>query len=228
MTPAAEPDASLVEYLKTVDTPTLSNAVELLRVRPQNEGFAPCRLRCLFPELGRMVGYAVTAHVETMTKGAIDWHVFFRLYQAVAEGPKPAVVVFQEAGPRPDFAAHCGEVMATIFKRVGALGLVSDCAVRDIPEVRAMRFHYFAKGSVASHAHFRIVRVGIPVQVQGLVVQPQDLLHGDENGLITLPREGLEKLPEAVDAVRSRERELMEFVRGPEFTLDRLRNRMLE
>ena len=72
------------------------------------------------------------------------------------------------------------------------------------------------------------MRVGIPVQVQGLVVQPQDLLHGDENGLITLPREGLEKLPEAVDAVRSRERELMEFVRGPEFTLDRLRNRMLE
>jgi regulator of RNase E activity RraA len=228
MTPGADPSLSLVDYLKTVDTPTLSNAVEFLRVRPQNEGFAPYHLRCLFPELGRMVGYAVTAHVETMTKAAIDWQVFFRLYQAVAEAPKPAVVVFQEAGPHPDFAAHCGEVMATIFKRVGAIGLVSDCAVRDVPEVRAMRFQYFAKGSVASHAHFRIVRLGIPVQVQGLVVHPQDLLHGDENGLITLPLEGLEKLPEAVDAVRSRERKLMEFVRGPEFTLDRLRNRMVE
>ena len=228
MTPAAGPNLSLIDYLKTVDTPTLSNAIELLRVRPQNEGFAACHLRCLFPELGRMVGYAVTAHVETMTKAAIDWEIFFRLYQAVAEAPKPVVVIFQEAGPHPDFAAHCGELMATIFKRLGAIGLVSDCAVRDVPEVRAMRFQYFAKGSVASHAHFRIVRLGIPVQVQGLVVRPQDLLHGDENGLITLPREGLEKLPEAVDTVRSRERELMEFVRGPEFTLDRLRNRMLE
>jgi regulator of RNase E activity RraA len=228
MTPAPDSSLSLIDYLQTVDTPTVSNAVEMLRLRPQNEGFSPYHLRCLFPELGRMVGYAVTAHVETMTKAVIDWQVFFRLYQAVAEAPKPAIVVFQEAGPHPDFAAHCGEVMATIFKRVGAIGLVSDCAVRDIPEVRAMGFHYFAKGTVASHAHFRIVRLGIPVQVQGLVVHPQDLLHGDENGLITLPREGLEKLSEAVDGVRSRERKLMEFVRGSEFNLDRLRNRMLE
>src|SRR5215831_2224715 len=157
MTPATDPNFSLVDYLKTVDTPTLSNAIELLRVRPQNEGFAPYHLRCLFPELGRMVGYAVTAHVETMTNAAVDRHVFFRLYQAVAEAPKPAVVVFQEAGPHPDFAAHCGEVMATVFKRVGAVGLVTDCAVRDIPEVRAMKFQYFAKGGVASHSHFRIM-----------------------------------------------------------------------
>jgi regulator of RNase E activity RraA len=217
-----------MDYLRTVDTPTLSNAIELLGLRPRSEGFASCHVRCLFPQLGRTVGYAVTAHVETMTQAAVDRRIFVQLCQAVADSPKPALVAFQEVGPQPDYAAHCGEVMATIFTRLGAVGLVSDCAVRDLPEVRAMRFHYFARGAVTSHAYFRIVRVGIPIQVQGMVIRPGDLLHGDENGLLAVPAEAQDGLPGAVDKIRSRERELMEFVRGPEFTFDRLSNRLLE
>ena len=88
--------------------------------------------------------------------------------------------------------------MATILTRIGAIGLVTDCAVRDIVEVRAMKFLYFARGLVASHANFRIVRVGIPIQVEGLAIRPGDLLHGDENGLIAVPGEGVTRLPDAV------------------------------
>ena len=222
------PETNWMDFLKGVDTPTLSNAIETLRLRPQSAGFAPCQICCLFPEFGRMVGYAVTAQVETMTATAGDRTVFLSLYEAVMESPKPAVVAFQEVGPQPDYAAHCGEVMATIFQRLGAVGLVSDCAVRDIPEVRALRFRYFARGAVASHAYFRIVRVGVPIQVQGLPISPGDLLHGDENGLIVVPKEALDKLPAAVDAVRNKEGALMEFVRGPAFTFEGLRQRMLE
>ena len=228
MTLNAGSDIAMVDYLKGVDTPTLSNAIETLRLRPQNAGFAPLQISCLFPEFGRMVGYAVTAQVETMSATTADRKTFLSLYEAVMHSPKPAVVTFQEIGPQPDYAAHCGEVMATIFQRLGAIGLVSDCAVRDIPEVRALRFHYFARGAVASHAYFHIVRVGVPIQVNGLVVHPNDLLHGDENGLIVVPKEGLEKLPAAVEAVRARERALMEFVRGPNFNFEGLRERILE
>jgi regulator of RNase E activity RraA len=221
-------DTAMVDYLKGVDTPTLSNAIETLRLRPQNAGFAPLQTSCLFPEFGRMVGYAVTAQVETMTATTEDWTIFLSLFETVMHSPKPAVVAFQEIGPQPDYAAHCGEVMATIFQRLGAVGLVSDCAVRDIPEVRALRFHYFARGAVASHAYFHIVRVGVPIQVCGLAIHPNDLLHGDENGLIVVPKEGLEKLPAAVEAVRARESALMEFVRGPNFNFEGLRERFLE
>ena len=228
MTLNAGSQTAWVDYLRGVDTPTLSNAIETLRLRPQNAGFAPLEVSCLFPEFGRMVGYAVTAKVETMAATTIDRKIFLSLYEAVMNSPKPAVVAFQEIGPHGDYAAHCGEVMATIFQRLGAVGLVSDCAVRDIPEVRALRFHYFARGRVASHAYFHIVRVGVPIQVSGLVIHPNDLLHGDENGLMVVPKDGLEKLPAAVEAVRARERELMEFVRGPEFNFEGLRERILE
>jgi 4-hydroxy-4-methyl-2-oxoglutarate aldolase len=225
---AASASESCIEYLKTVDTPTLSNAIELLKLRPRSDGFTPLSVRCLSPELGRMVGYAVTAQVETMSEGPLDWSLFLQLFEAVAQSPKPAVVTFQEVGPHRNYAAHCGEVMATIFTRLGATGLVTDCAVRDIAEVRAINFRYFARGLVASHAYFRIVRVSIPVQVEGLIVRANDLLHGDENGLIVIPGEALTRLPDAVHEVRSHEGDLMQFVRGPEFTFDRLKGRILE
>jgi regulator of RNase E activity RraA len=68
----------------------------------------------------------------------------------------------------------------------------------------------------------------VPIQVKRLVIYPRDLLHGDENGLIAVPKQGLEKLPAAVEAVRTRERALMEFVRGPAFSFEGLRESILE
>ena len=64
--------------------------------------------------------------------------------------------------------------MATIYKRLGAIGVVSDSSVRDLAEVRALGLHYFARGAVASHAYFHVVRVNVPVQIDGLVVRPGD------------------------------------------------------
>jgi regulator of RNase E activity RraA len=218
-----------IDYLQTVDSPTLSNAIEDLKIRPRHEGFAPETVRCLFPELGRMTGYAVTAQVETISQMTpTDRGIFVDLFEAVHASPKPAVIVLQEIGSNPEMAAHCGEVMATIFTRLGGVGLVSDCAVRDIPEVRAMGLHYFARGAVASHGHFHIVRIQVPVQINGFVVKPGDLLHGDENGLISVPDCSLDDLVRAVDQVRTREKKLMDYVRGADFTIGSLRAKFLE
>lgn len=221
MTHIDQPCPSWIEQLLAVDTPTLSNAIELLKVRPQQDGFTPLGVRALFPEFGRMCGYAVTAQVETMTKTAeFDMAPFIELCRAVQNAPKPAVVVMQEIGGHSDYAAHCGEVMTTFLMRVGAIGLVSDCGVRDIPEVRALGFHYFARGMVASHANFRIVRTGLPVQIHGMVVKPGDVLHGDINGLLSVPAGHDRELMEAVERVCAREKRMMEWARSDRFSLD--------
>jgi 4-hydroxy-4-methyl-2-oxoglutarate aldolase len=220
---------SLIEYLKSVDSPTLINAIETLHVRPNEKGFTPLSVRCLFPELGRMCGYAVTAQVETVTQmEPFRLESFIELYRALENAPKPAVIVFQEVGAFRDYAAHCGEVMSTFFTRLGAIGLVSDCAVRDLPEVRRMGFHYFSQGSVASHANFRISRVGIPVQVHGMVVNPGDMIHADENGVITVPPVELEAIRAAVDSVRVKEKKVLDFVRGADFSLAGFRQLVVE
>jgi regulator of RNase E activity RraA len=221
--------AALVDFLKTVDSPTLSNAIETLQVQPRDTGFTSLQIRCLFPEFGRLCGYAVTAQVETVSQmHPTEERTFLELFHAVADAPKPAIVAFQEIGDRGDYAAHCGEVMATAFTRLGAIGLVTDCGVRDIPEVRALRFQYFARGTVASHANFKIIRVGIPIQIFGVEIKPSDLLHGDENGLLRVPSAAFGGLEQAVQRVRERERRLMDFMRNPEFTVAKLKGRFIE
>jgi regulator of RNase E activity RraA len=170
-----------------------------------------------------MCGYAVTAQVETITEGQpFDFPRFLELYRAVAKSPKPAVIVLQEIGGHRDYAAHCGEVMSTVFTRLGAIGLISDCGVRDIAEVRALGFHYFARGAVPSHANFHIVRIRVPVQIEGMVVKPGDILHGDENGLVCVPEAPVDEVARAVDQVRARERKLMDWVRSERFSIDGL------
>src|SRR6185436_15321018 len=189
----------------------------------------PLQLRCLFPEFGRMCGYAVTAQVETVTQlYPTEERLFLELLAAVEASPKPAVVALQEIGGHGDYAAHCGEVMATGFTRLGAVGLVSDCGVRDVPEVRALRFHYFARGTVVSHANFKIVRVGVPIHILGLEIRPGDVLHGDENGLMRIPQKALGGIEQAVEKIRSREKRLMDFMRSPDFAVEKLKGRFIE
>jgi 4-hydroxy-4-methyl-2-oxoglutarate aldolase len=223
----ANPNTELIAYLKTVDTATLANAVELLNLRPRSEGYASLDLKCLFPEFGPMCGYAVTAHAETVTLGAPKTEeAFVELFEAVERSPKPAVVVMQEIGGDRDRATHAGEIMATIFTRLGAVGLVSDCGVRDLTAVRKIGFHYFARGAVASHAHYRIVRTGVPVEITGVTIRPGDMLHADENGLITVPESGRDRLPALVETILSKERTLLDQVRTPGFTAAQLRGRL--
>lgn len=223
-----ETNTSFIEYLKKIDTPTISNAIEQLRLRPRSDGFTPLQVRCLFQDFGPMCGYAVTAQVETMTEGnPREERGYVELFEAVEKSPRPAVIAFQEVGGQPDYAVHCGEVMSTFFTRLGGIGLVTDCAVRDIAEVRALNFHYFARGAAASHANFRIVRVGVPITVMGLVIRPQDILHGDMNGLIQVPKEAIEGLPAAIESVRTRERRLMDMTKDPNFTASQLNGRFM-
>lgn len=220
-------ERELIEFLKTVDTATVSNAIELLKVRPDAEGFASLDLKCLFPEFGPMCGYAVTAQVETVTEGSPETEEgFVELFEAVERSPHPAVVVVQEVGGDRHRAAHAGEMMASIFTRLGAIGLVSDCGVRDISAVRKIGFHYFARGAVASHANFHIVRTGVPVHVAGVTIRTGDLLHGDENGLLTIPEPGRDQLPAMVEQVLSKERALLQFVRDRGFSASKLRGRL--
>ena len=218
----------LIQELSNIDTPTLANALEKLEVRHRIAGFADQNLKCIFPDLGTMCGFAVTAEVETMNPditGVLD-QPFFDLCALMQKSPKPTVVVFREIGMSSEFSAHCGEVMCTVFTRLGAVGLVSDSAVRDLPEVKQAGFHYFATGAVASHGNFRIVRANVPMTVCGLKIETGDLLHGDENGLIKVPEQGREKLPELAREVTQAERELMDYVKSDSFTLDGLKNKM--
>lgn len=215
---------NIISFLKTIDTPTVCNAIELLDVRPGTENFTSNKVKCLYPELGPMAGYAVTVQIETVTRMVPrDPAVTLKLYEAVEASPKPVVVVIQEIGGYREFAAHTGDVMTTLLQNFGAIGLVTDCNVRDFNEVRQLGFHTFAAGTSPSHVHCRIADVGMPVQVHGMTVRQGDIIHGDINGVVQVPFEKLDELPDKIAHVRKTEQELMARVNSGGFTLEDLR-----
>src|SRR5207302_1078098 len=99
----------------------------------------------------------------------------------------PPVVVFQDLD-NPVASATFGEVMATTYKSFGAVGLVTSGAGRDLDQ-EALAFPCFSNGIISAHGYCHIVQINIPVHVGGVMVQPGDLLHGDRNGVTTIPRE---------------------------------------
>ena len=134
----------------------------------------------------------------------------------------PVVIVAKEVGNSSTFAAHCGEVIASSLKKLGAVGLLTDAAVRDVDEVRELGFHFYAKGTTPSSGNARLVRVGSSVTVGGLEVQSGDIIHGDANGLIKIPVENLSQLGDIAMQIAESERGVLDYIRSDGFTLEGL------
>lgn len=211
----------VLETLKRIDTPTLCNAIETFNVRGRVEGFLGMSIACLFPELGPMLGYALTVTVDSTTpEVSRDDGVWKEWVIAMDMSPKPIVLVFQDVGPQPRKSAHMGEVMATLAKRLGVVGLVTDGGVRDLAEVRELGLHYFASGSVASHGNPRLLAVGSPVNIEGVSICTGDLIHGDMNGVTLIPDIDSGMLLEAVEKIQHDEQKLMQYIKSPTFSIE--------
>ena len=216
--------AEQLRFLQATDSPTVANAIEPFKVRDRCDGFIGGSVRALFPDLGVMVGFALTVTMTSKPGPIAGREGYWRMWEALERAPKPAVVVVQDVSGAPTRCAYWGEVMATIARRLGAVGVVTDGGVRDLAEVRALGLHYFAPYAVVSHGNFEIVDVGAPVTLDGQRVASGDLLHGDANGIVAVPLQTLAELPEAVQRVREREGRMMEYVKSREFTLAGLRD----
>ena len=214
--------AEQLEELRTIDSPTIANAIEKFEVRDPTEGHASMNLRCLFPDLPPAVGYAVTCTMDSMRPGKGDPRNYPKLLRAIDAAPKPGIVVMKDIGSNPERSCHAGDVMASIFQRLGVAAVVTDGGVRDLAGVRrrAPGFQMFAPGEVVSHGAPSLVEVGMTVSICGLRVRPGDLLHGDANGLVTIPHAIAGSLAASSREVWQKESEIIDSLKDPDFTLE--------
>src|SRR6188508_794758 len=113
-----------IHALRRIDSPSIANAIETFQVRPRVAGYVGYDIRCIFPQLPPMVGYAVTCTVDSTTEGRTGIG-FQKLYELLETAPKPAVVVMQDVGQDRLHSCHAGEVMSTTMKRLGAVGILT-------------------------------------------------------------------------------------------------------
>lgn len=218
------PDDALA-FLRSVDSPTIANAIEAFDVRDRTEGFIGGRVQCQFPDLGVMVGRALTVTMSNAPGPVASRDGYWRMWDALAEMEGPVVIAIADASGAPHRVAYAGEVMTTIAMRLGAVGMVTDGALRDVEEVHALGFHYFMQYPVVSHANFEITSVGEPIELDGQRIVTGDILHGDRNGIVVVPDDVLDGLPGAVEDVRKKEAATMEFVRSDAFDYAKLKQR---
>lgn len=203
--------------LRRIDSPTISNAIETFNVRPRVAGYVGYDIRCIFPALPPTVGYAVTCTVDSTTEGR-QGIGFQKLYDLLANAPKPVLVVMQDVGPDRLHSCHAGEIMSTRMKQLGAVGILTDGGLRDVKEVRVLGgFQYFCAGLVVSHGNPTCVSVGGEVTISGMRIHMGDLLHGDINGVVSIPAECAEQVAEAAYRVWAAEGETLRRIASPEF-----------
>ncbi len=214
----------LIEELRGITTPTIANAVELFDIRSRNVGFASSDVRSIFPDLPVMVGYACTATIRANQPGdeaeRVPAHI---MWEHVLSMPAPRVIVVQDEDEPPAIGSLWGEVNGSIFKALGAVGVVTDGGVRDLDEVHEMRFQFFARHVIVSHAYVHLTSVGRPVTIGGLTIEPGDLIHGDKHGVMQIPHEIAADIPEAVRRVEERERPIIALCRSMEFSPEKLK-----
>ena len=189
--------ANVLEKLRQFDTATICNVIELFEVRPRNQGFMLRDIKAAFPDLPPMVGFAATVTCRTFVppvkgKTASVPDVIERF----GELSGPAVVVIQNLDSGGS-AATFGDVMCTSFQAFGAVGLVTNGPGRDLQQVAPLRFPVFFDGIVCAHGYNHMLDVHVPVQVGGITVAPDDLLHGDGNGVTNIPRDIAEDVADA-------------------------------
>ncbi len=208
-----------IALLREYDTPTICNVIELFAVRPQTEGYLDGRIRCCFPGLPPMVGYASTAtfRAAAQPREGAEYGSLEEQVKLFDEIPEPAVVVFQDLDD-PCAAATFGEVMTTIYHSFGAAGLVTSGAARDLDQVRAFGFPCFADGVICSHGYPQILDLHVPVHVGGVMIHPGDLLHGDANGVTTIPHEIASEAAHALEEFVQTEEVILDYCRSGRVT----------
>ena len=89
--------AKRLEFLKSVDSPTIINAIEVFKLQDRTEGFIGGDVRARFPRHGVMVGHAVTVTMSNKPGAIASRDGYWKMFEAIWVAPKPSVVVCQDA-----------------------------------------------------------------------------------------------------------------------------------
>lgn len=205
----------IIDELKAFDTPSITNVVATYPEHPLCLGlynpwgenwYTDQSLRCMYPNLGPTVGYAVTC-----TYGLPDPNFnrlsFMDVLDALDAMPKPTILVLQQKFP-PELQGKVGLAggnMTSAMKAIGCVGCISNGPSRDIDEIRPMEFQYLISGITPGHGAQNVHSVNVPVSVAGMDVAPGEIIHMDENGACKFPADCLSKVLENSKALRQEE-----------------------
>ncbi len=219
----------LFSHLREFDTPTICNALEIASGSRELTGFTQQTLIAASSHLPAIVGFARTATIRCSTPYDPAQRRQNRIayYEYIAGGEQPSIAVIEDIDERPGVGAFWGEVNTHIHRGLGCVGTVTNGSMRDLDAMHP-EFQCLAGSLSPSHAWVQLVEMSKPVEIFGMRVRPDEIVHADRHGAVVIPPQYLEKLPAAIDLMARREKVLLDAAKSNDFDISALKAAMAE
>ena len=173
------------------NTPTIYNGWEQITSCDAGaEGFNLEECCDFMPQMGPMVGYAVTLKIEPSVKEHKTVETAWADYREyIASLPGPKIAVIEDLDKPRVIGSFWGEVNSNTHRALGCVGTITDGAIRDVDEMCNAGFKALAQRLCVGHAHVVPVEWNVPVEVFGTGVGPGQLIHADKHGFMAIPEE---------------------------------------
>ena len=187
-------EEEMIDIFRSVSTPNISDAMHrkgaMRDIHPINPGT-------------RIVGSAIT--VQTF---AGDWA---KSVEAIDQGGPGNVIVIYNGS---NYIAPWGGLATLSCKNKGIEGVVVEGAVRDVDEIRAMKYPVFASGITPNAGEPKgMGEINAEITCGGQTVRPGDYIVGDESGVVVIPKERAYEIARRAKMVEENESRLYEEIR---------------
>ncbi len=217
-------EADLLNLLKTVDTPTVCNAIEVAEGRRGFNRFTRGTMLSSDPTSGAMVGFARTARISALAPPTEPADVIkarrMDYYRHMSEGPRPALAVVEDMDYPNAIGAYWGEINTTVHKGLGLSGALTNGVMRDLGDLPD-GFPVVAGSVGPSHGFVHVREIDTPVRIFGLDIHPGELVHADRHGALVIPAAVMPDLAEAIRKLLDTEHLVLGPAREPGFTFEK-------
>ena len=216
-------DSELLALLRSVDTSTVCNAIEVAQGKRGFSQFTRGTMVCSDPEGSAMVGFAKTAKIAALEPPKENQDIIkerrMNYYRYMSEVDGPAVVVIEDVDYPECIGAYWGEINTKVHKGFGLSGVLTNGVVRDLGDL-AEDFPVVAGSIGPSHGFVHVREIDTPVNVFGIKVSPGDLVHADRHGAVVIPNEVIPILKDAVHKLFASERLILDPAEKTGFSFD--------
>lgn len=215
----------LLNLLKSVDTPSVCNAIEVAQKRRGFANFTHKTMLINDTSYPAMVGYARTAKIAALhpPEEAPDVIRARRMayFRAMSEGPRPAIAVIEDIDFPECIGAWWGGVHTAVHHGLGLSGAVTNGVMRDLGDMQP-GFSVVAGSVGPSHGYVHVKELGTTVNVMGMEVAQGDLVHADRHGALVIPEDVIPDMFKALTNMMDTESIILDPARQPGFTIEKL------
>ena len=185
---------ALLDELDSFDAPTVCNGLELIDNSYRLNGYGLPGMMLRAGKDKPVSGVATTATISAVKPPTAEQaELRNKLYAAAGETELPSIICMKDID-KVHIGSFWGEMQASIFRSLGAVGTINEGGVRDLDCCDSLGFTFFSTEILVSHANVHVESIQEPVEILGQTITPGDIVHADKHGFVVFPIDLLEQV----------------------------------